>query len=427
MVRYAFFLLLCCCCIVLPLIAYAAVENTSLVEAKAAILIDRQTGIVLWEKNADTRLPIASTTKIMTAMVILDLGMDKLDQQTSISQYAFATPGSSLLAAGEILTLRDLLISALVKSSNTAAVAAAEFLCGNEAEFVKRMNGKAHELGLRNTHFMNPHGLYDPQHYSTARDLAVMARYALTNYPIIRKTITLGRPPIYIDALPRKRVRVEATDKIINQPVPGIPGSIIDGVKTGFVNEAGKCLVSSATLGQWQLIAVVLKSPDHFRECRTLLHYGFSRYTWQTYASAQQPGANVPLSWGAARTIPVGVTEGVLGAPIPKLPYGNEVEDTIVFRGKRPKAPVQQGDVLGELVLKRDGQDLLSVPAVALQSVPVAWWARLLTVLGYTILVLFILTVLGKIYGTRAKNTRRRRRQLQATRRGIDPGGPSHS
>ncbi len=154
-----------------------APNTAPLVTANAAILMDRQSGLVLWAHNPDLELPMASTTKIMTAMVILDHGANRLNEKVKVSKYAASTGGSYIFHEGDVTTLYNLLVAALVRSSNEATVAAAEYLAGDEQTFVGWMNEKAtHELGLKHTHFINPHGLYDKfhgaEHHTTARDLA---------------------------------------------------------------------------------------------------------------------------------------------------------------------------------------------------------------------------------------------------------------
>ncbi|MEI6521021.1 MAG: serine hydrolase, partial [bacterium] len=162
---------------------YSQAVKVPVVTARGAILMDRYSGCTLWEKNAELKLPMASTTKIMTAIIIIDKGSDKLSQTVKVSPHAFATGGSSVFAAGDQPTLEELLKAIMLRSSNEAAAAAAEFLGGGgvegEKQFVKWMNEKAIAMGLKNTHFMNPHGLYDKDHYTTAHDLACLTRYAL--------------------------------------------------------------------------------------------------------------------------------------------------------------------------------------------------------------------------------------------------------
>ncbi|MHB9132767.1 MAG: D-alanyl-D-alanine carboxypeptidase family protein [Armatimonadota bacterium] len=423
------FLLITFIAAVMPLQAEGSLsDSSSLVQAKAAILMDRQTSLVLWEKNADEKLPMASTTKIMTAIVILEHGKERLGEEVTVSANAFATGGSSVFKAGDRTTLENLLKAILIQSSNEASVAAAEYLAGSEKQFVAWMNAKAKELGLRHTHFVNCHGLYDrkigAQHYSTARDLAVIAQYALTYHPEIRKIIVMGNPkPVGIDVVPRGRVLLWMHNRGVNKEVPGIPGSRIDGVKTGFVKESGKCLVSSATLNRWQLIAVVLNSPDYFNENNTLLHYGFSRFEWKKYADTTMTGTSVPVSWGAQSQLPVGTRE-TFGAPIPKLEFGQAVNDEVRFEGNPLKAPVQKGQVVGRLVLYRDGQKILYDEAIALADVPVAGWVRFLRGIGFTVFGIVLMAFAGKLYGKIAKTHRRRRRRLATASRNADYGRP---
>ena len=393
-------------------------------EAESAILMDRHSGIVLWAHNADIERPMASTTKIMTAMVILDHGAARLDEKVRVSAKAASTGGSWVFKEGDVTTLRNLLIAALIRSSNEATVAAAEYLAGDEQTFVGWMNEKAtRELGLKHTHFVNPHGLYDKmrgkEHYTTARELAMITRYALAHYPLIREIIVMG--PVKIDVQPYKwKVLLENHDKIVNQPVPGIPDAVIDGVKTGFVVPSGRCLVSSATCHGWQLIAVVLKSPSMFQENMTLLHYGFSRFAWRSYAEPGQASAQARVRWGAARTVPVGAAS-LLGVPIPK--EGDPVRDEVVFRekpGKPLQAPVRKGQVVGTLELHRNGKTIMTTQAIALDGVPIAWWVYALLGLMFVGLFVVCFVVLEQLYGTRAKITRRRRRVVATS------GGKTH-
>jgi len=415
-----------------PLGKTPPLARSALISAKSGILMDRQTGLVLWQHNPDLPLAMASTTKIMTAMVILDHGSDKLNEKVRVSHYAASTGGSSLLAEGEVTTLGELLKGALICSSNEATVAAAEFLAGNEKTFVGWMNDKAGELGLKHTHFMNPHGLYKgaqgQYHYSTARDLALIARHALTYYPLIRQIVDQARPgqPEYIEVSPRGNVRLENHDKIVQQPVPGIPGAIVDGVKTGYVREAGRCLVSSATLNNWQLIAVVLNSEDTYKDNLALLYYGFKRFEWKTYAAAQHEAQRLPVTYGEPNSVPIGVT-GELGAPVPRLEFGGAgVVDRLVFEGRTLRAPVRIGEEVGTLSLLRNGRQIAVLPAVTMRGATVAWWIRALIVLEYAALSLCGLIVLGIIYGTITKAARRRRRKLTKGRRSAHPGGTNH-
>jgi len=415
---------------VAPVAPVATVSPTGepLLGASGAILMDSRTGLVLWEKNADQPLPMASTTKIMTAMVLLDNEQGRMNQMVTVSHNAASTGGSSWLAEGDRVTLDDLLKGALLCSSNEATVAAGEFVAGSEAKFVELMNAKAKELGLTNTHFINPHGLTNAKidgggHYSSARDLATMTRYALQNYPLIKQYVSLGRPrPLMVNCTPRGQIYTPNHNKLLGTTVPGFPDAIVDGVKTGYVNESGKCYVSSATRGDFQLIAVVLNSPDMYREAQTLFTYGFTRYEWKTFATVGQPVGDVPVQYGATRTAPVTVTT-VIGAPVLKAEFGATAKDTVAVAAKKLTAPVARGENAGTCELRRDGVLIASAPAISLGVTSLATGVRALRALGLTLLSMLMLLLAGKIYGTCSKSARRRRRGFAPTGRNTDTGG----
>lgn len=388
------------------------------VVARAAILIDRQTGVVLWQNShANKSLPMASTTKIVTAMVILDHGMEKLDQLVTVSSKAASVGGSSVLGHHDTATLRDVLTSGLVRSSNEAMVAAAEFLAGDEATFVKWMNDKATAiLGAgHQTHFANSHGMYKEDHYSSAHDLALLARYALNNYPLIVDTIACGYPRgEKITVVNSGRIcYLGNRNKLLGKIVPGIPGAIFDGVKTGYVNKSGGCFISSATLGEWQLISVVLNSTDIFGDSKSLMHYGFSQYRWKTFATNTKPALETKVKYGASRTVPLGVA-ATFGVPVSVSAPENY---RVIFQGEMPQAPITKGQNVGTLIIELDGKTVASESAISLVAVPVAWWVSVYRAIGWTLLSLLALVVTGKIYGTIAKNSRRRRDMLAAQRR----------
>jgi len=398
--------------------------ETISVTARAALLMDRQSGLVLWASNPDLKLDIASTTKIMTAMVVLDHGRNRLQEKVTVSRHAFdvSSGGSSQFAAGDVVSLEDLLKAMIIKSSNEAAVAAAEYLAGDEQTFIQWMNDKARDIGLRNTHFTSPHGYTRPQYYgmnhkSTARDLALMTRAALTSYPEIRKLAATKHAEAFTTKS-KFGICLDSTNKLLGQAVPGIPGSRVDGVKTGYIQLSGQCLVASATTGAWQLIAVLLDDADRFKDAQLLFHYNFSRFNWKTYASETQPALEMPVAFSAKRRVALG-TSVVLGLPVPHTDIA-PVHDEVHFNGKSLKAPVRRGAQVGELTLYRDGQAIVKAPAITLSAVPLAWWARAGIALLYTIAFIALITVIGVLYGTRAKNARRRRRELAARRRRAD-------
>lgn len=233
------------------------------ISAEKAIVLDAATGRVLYEKAADRQSLIASTTKIMTALVVCEQ-CNVLDRMR-IPKEAVGIEGSSMyLKEGEVLTLQELLYGLMLSSGNDAAVALAIYCGGTVEGFAQLMNDKARVLGLRNTHFENPNGLDSPGHYSTARDLAVVAAYAMEN-PIFAKTVST------------KSIRVgERYLHNHNKLLWQVEGA--DGVKTGFTKAAGRILVSSAIRDDRRLIAVTLNAPSDWQDHSALLNEGFERY-----------------------------------------------------------------------------------------------------------------------------------------------------
>lgn len=236
------------------------------VSAEHAILMDAATGRILFERNADERSLIASTTKIMTALVVCEQ-CNVLDRMR-IPKEAVGIEGSSMyLREGEVLTVQELLYGLMLQSGNDAAVALAIYCGGTVEGFAELMNDKARQLGLSDTHFVNPHGLDAPEHYSTARDLAILAAYAMKN-------------PIFARTVASKSVKfgqryLTNHNKLLWQ----VEGA--DGVKTGFTKAAGRILVSSAVQDGRRLVCVTINAPDDWNDHKALLENGFSRYHMQ--------------------------------------------------------------------------------------------------------------------------------------------------
>lgn len=233
------------------------------VSAQRAIVMDAQTGRVMYEKRSDERALIASTTKIMTALVICEQ-CNVLDR-VRIPEEAVGIEGSSMyLQKGEILTVQELLYGLMLHSGNDAAVALAIYCAGTVEGFAQLMNDKAHRLGLTGTHFENPNGLDSPNHYSTARDMATLAAYAMEN-------------PIFSKIVSTKSVKIG--DRYLtnhNKLLWRLEGA--DGVKTGFTKAAGRILVSSAMRSGRRLVAVTMNAPDDWNDHTSLLNNGFLRY-----------------------------------------------------------------------------------------------------------------------------------------------------
>lgn len=249
--------------VLLPVSAYA-------VSARKAYVLDSVSGRVLYEKNADERSLIASTTKIMTALIVCEQ-CNVLDRMR-IPKEAVGIEGSSMyLQEGEVLTLQELLYGLMLSSGNDAAVALAIYCGGTVEGFAELMNDKARILGLRNTHFENPNGLDSPGHYSTAKDLAILAAYAMEN-PVFAKTVSAKKMKIGQRYLTNH-----------NKLLWRVPGA--DGVKTGFTKAAGRVLVSSASRGGRRIVAVTIDDPHDWQDHAQLLEDGFSRYSPQHIVS----------------------------------------------------------------------------------------------------------------------------------------------
>jgi len=257
------------------------------VSAEKAIALDAVSGRVLYEKNADQRSLIASTTKIMTALIVCEQ-CNVLDRMR-IPKEAVGIEGSSMyLKQGEILSIQELLYGLMLSSGNDAAVALAIYCGGTVEEFVQRMNDKARVLGLRDTHFENPNGLDSPGHYSTARDLAMLAAYAMEN-PIFYKTVSARN--------------VHIGDRYLknhNKLLWLVEGA--DGVKTGYTRAAGRILVSSAQRNGRRIIAVTMNDADDWHDHSDLLEKGFSRYNVQRVVTAGDRVGTVEVVGGAENT-----------------------------------------------------------------------------------------------------------------------------
>lgn len=253
--------------------------GTPVNHAQAAALIDVESGRLLYSKQGDNILPIASLTKIMTAIVAIEHG--DLTKKVKVSKRAYAKEGSSIyLQLGEEMTLENMLYGLMLRSGNDAATAIAEHVGGSEEGFVYLMNSKAEMIGLKNTHFTNPHGLDHKQHYSTANDLAKLTAYALHN----NKFKEIVKTPLRKAPNPNDPWDYSWSNK--NKMLRLYEGA--DGVKTGFTKIARRCLVSSATRNGQQLVAVTLNDGDDWNDHAKLLDYGFAHFPLQTLISSNE-------------------------------------------------------------------------------------------------------------------------------------------
>lgn len=266
------------------------------ISAKSAILIDAKDGYVFLKKEADARLSMASTTKIMTAVLVLELC--DLTDVVCVPKDAVGVEGSSAyLYENEQILVRDLVYALLLQSANDAAAALAIHACGSEEAFVEQMNEKARALGLCDTQFMNPHGLPAEGHYSTARDLAKLMQYALQNsfFTAVIGTRAYTTDPRGIDNGEVHYFRNH------NRLLSSYPNCI--GGKTGFTQDAGRCLVSASERGGAKLVCVTLNAPDDWNDHERLFEYGFSHYREQTLIEKGELKLSIPVVGGTQSTV----------------------------------------------------------------------------------------------------------------------------
>jgi len=326
--------------------------------ADAAILMDWRTGQVLYTKNAYERRPPASTTKILTAVVVLESA--DLSEKVTISRNAAWTPGSFMpLREGQVLTVGELLWGILLRSANNGCVALAEHIAGSERAFVELMNRRAVELGAVNTHFVNSNGLHHPAHYTTACDLAIIARYALT-LPAFETLVRTRETTLYTDGTDG-----EMALRNTNSLLWTFAGA--DGVKTGTTNQAGKCLVASATRGGRRLLSVVLHSDDRYRDSDRLLAWGFENFTTVLLARRGSTLATVRVAGGLDGCVDL-VPEEDFWVACPLRTSESLQFDLHVTEPLR--APVRRGQIVGVAEALVGDRTVRAVNLVAASHVP---------------------------------------------------------
>ena len=325
------------CLLVLGGLHHASALSTS---AGSAILTEAETGAVLYEHDADKRRPIASTTKIMTGLLALDMASP--DDVVTVSDEAAGIEGSSMyLKAGQKITVRELLYGLMLQSGNDAAAALAIHCAGSVEAFATEMNRKAAELGMTGSNFTNPHGLSEDNHYSTARDMATLARAAM------------ARPEFSAITSSKFAPVGEITIKNHNKMLWIYDGS--DGVKTGYTINAGRCLVSSATRGDMRLIAVTLDDRDDWDDHTAMLNYGFENYALRVFCRQGETVVQRPVLGGESSFINI-VPEKTLAVLLPhdKVEYAR-----VDYSADRCFwAPVEQNQAVGRLTVTLDGREI---------------------------------------------------------------------
>lgn len=357
---------------IIPTPSFASEVKVDLAEnAKSAILIERDTGTVLFEKNSDERLSPASMTKIMTMLLIMEAledGKIQWNEKVRTSEYAASMGGSQVfLEEGEEMTVDELLRAISISSANDASVAMAERIAGSEKQFVKMMNQKAKELGLKDTKFQNATGLPAKNHYSSARDMAILAKELLKHEKITNYT---SQYESYLREGTNKKFWLVNTNRLVKF-YPGV-----DGLKTGFTKEAKYCLTATAKKGDMRVIAVVFGAPtskERNKLITEMFDYAFSQYeTKQFYAKGDELG-KVTVEKGQQRNIKIAAGESI--SLLTKK--GEKMDDvkTSLKLNKHIQAPIKKGDEIGKIVLIKNGKVLSENSAIAAENVkPASWW-----------------------------------------------------
>ncbi len=326
-------------------------------QGQAALLMDSNSGRILYDKNSQQRVPPASVTKIMTALLSIENG--NLDEVVVVSENAASTPECSIyLQPGEKLSRRELLYACMLHSANDAAVALAESVSANTEDFVTLMNQRAAELGMKDTHFCNPHGLHNQEHYSTAYDLSLLCRTALQNNVfrdlVQTQNIVIPGPP---DSAEQRSLWNQ------NRLLYRYSGAL--GVKTGYTREAGNCVAGAAQKDKMLLIAVSLNSPTVYDDLIQMLDYGFANYQM-----AELPGGEETLQ---VKVIG-GETESVIAQPSVELLAAVTAEERSQLNCKflpcpEILAPVEKGDLLGIYKIYKQNEEIGSINLLAADSV----------------------------------------------------------
>lgn len=336
------------------------------INAKSSILIDSKSGNIIYAKNENEKLSPASITKIMVMLIAMeDLESKKisLEDEVTVSEKASKMGGSQVfLEENEVQTVENLLKAIALRSANDASVALGEYLSGSLDLFIERMNTKAKQIGMNNTNFENPTGLPDENHYSTSYDISLMSR-ELMKYPKINTWLTMWMDDINVG----KNKDIVQNMVNTNKMIRFYEGA--NGIKTGYTNDAGFCLSSSAKRGNLNLISVVLgceTSQIRFDESRKLLDYGFANYDSLTVNKKNDAIAKIPVSKGNLKEVSI-VTKDDLSILLKKGQSGN-VKKKIQLP-KLIEAPIKKNQQVGELIVLIDDKEVGKVKLVSSDNI----------------------------------------------------------
>lgn len=339
----------------------AAIGQTLDIKAKSVVLMEPNTGKVLYESNSDEQLPPASITKIMSLLLVMeaiDRGDISLETVVTASEHACSMGGSQIwLEPGETMTVNDLLKAAVIASANDACVALGEAVAGSEEGFVALMNERAKELGMTNTRFVNCTGLDAEEHLTTAYDVALMSG-ALIKHDLIKDYST-----VWMDTLRDGKSELVNTNKLVRF----YEGTT--GLKTGTTSTAKYCLSATAERNGLELVAVVMageSSNDRFGGAKKLLDYGFANYNYSSIDAGLKEKTQLEVLKGTQKTVEI-LPQGTLNVLLPKTASGNIERKTVL--SENVTAPVKKGDVLGTVTVTLQGEQLGEIPLVAKEDV----------------------------------------------------------
>lgn len=339
----------------------AAIGQTLDIKAKSVVLMEPNTGKVLYESNSDKKLPPASITKIMSLLLVMeaiDRGDISLETVVTASEHACSMGGSQIwLEPGETMTVNDLLKAAVIASANDACVALGETVAGSEEGFVALMNERANELGMTNTHFVNCTGLDAEEHLTTAYDVALMSS-ALIKHDLIKDYST-----VWMETLRDGKSELVNTNKLVRF----YEGTT--GLKTGTTSTAKYCLSATAERNGLELVAVVMageSSNDRFNGAKKLLDYGFANYNYSSIEAGIEENTELEVLKGTEKTVEI-QPQGTLNVLLPKSASGKIERKTVL--SENVTAPVKKGDILGTVTVTLDGEQLGEIPLVANEDV----------------------------------------------------------
>ncbi len=330
------------------------------VASSSYFLMDFNSGRVLAEKNADTKLPPASLTKIMTVYVVfreLSNGHLALDEKVTISKKAWQTPGSRMFVeVNKQVTIEDLLKGVIIQSGNDASVALAEHVAGDEATFAALMNQHAERLGMSNSHFANSMGLPADDHYTTARDLAILTQAVIKEFPEYYRWDS-QKDFTFNNITQHNRNKLLWRDESV------------DGVKTGYTEEAGYCMVASAKRNDMRLISVVMGTASEnarANESQTLLNYGFRFFETHKLYDGKSSLTDTRIWKGDSKKLLIGL-EDDLYVTVPRRHFNDLKAETII--NEKIIAPIKEGTVVGSLKIMLAGENVVNKPLIALNTV----------------------------------------------------------